>query len=256
MKNAMPFLIFLGALLSIHCQAPRQPEQEAALAPGLNFDMPTQQGVSHQLWDELLRQYVGANGKVNYQGLLKQNTKLQRYLDLLAANPPRETWPRDERMAYWINAYNAFTVKLILDNYPLKSIMDLRGGKVWDHKWITLGNETYSLNHIEHDILRPKYKDARIHFALNCAARSCPPLLNRAYQADNLDRLLEQQTKVFINDKKFNQISPKTAQVSKIFEWYAEDFGDLVAYLNRYSTTKIEAGAKLSFNEYVWALNE
>jgi hypothetical protein len=212
--------------------------------------------VSHDAWDKLLRQYVSTAGKVNYKGFQQSKKELTAYLDLLAKNPVQDAWSKNEKMAYWINAYNAFTVKLILDNYPTTSITKLHNGKPWDVKWIKLGEKTYSLNQIENDILRPQFKDARIHFALNCAAQSCPPLLNRAFTAENLNKYLDQQTKAFINNAKFNTISANAVQVSRIFDWYGSDFGDVVAYLNKYSTVKINAKTPVQFTEYNWALNE
>lgn len=211
---------------------------------------------SHKAWDQLLQKYVSASGKVNYKGFQQSKTKLNAYLDELAKNPVQDNWSKAEKMAYWINAYNAFTVKLITDNYPITSITKLHNGKPWDVKWIQLGDKTYSLNAIENDILRPQFKDARIHFAINCAAQSCPPLLNRAWTAENLDKYLNQQAKAFINNLTFNKISTNEVQLSKIFEWYAEDFGNLVAFLNKYATTKINANAKIKYVEYDWALNE
>ena len=159
-------------------------------------------------------------------------------------------------MAFWINAYNAYTIVLILDNYPLSSITQLEGGKVWDKKWITIGSKRYSLNNIENDILRPQFQDPRIHFAVNCAAKSCPPLHNRAFTASNLDTLLDKQTKAFINDETYNKITKKAVTVSKIFDWYAEDFSDLIGYLNEYSNTAIQSNAAIKFTEYDWSLNE
>lgn len=212
--------------------------------------------VAHDQWDALLKKYVSDSGKVNYKGFKADKDKLQAYLDLLAANPINKQWSRNDKMAYWINAYNAFTVKLIVDNYPIASIMKIHNGKAWDKKWIKLGSETYSLNQIENDILRPQYKDARIHFAVNCAAKSCPPLLNRAWTAANLEANFEKQAKAFINNSSFNSISEKKVQVSRIFEWYAGDFGDLIAYLNKYSNVKIKSNARISYREYNWDLNE
>ena len=211
--------------------------------------------LSHQVWDELLRKYVNASGKVNYGGFKNDKAKLQTYLNLLKNNPPQSNWPRNKAMAFWINAYNAFTIKLIVDNYPVSSITKLDGGKPWDRKWIKIGEKTYSLNNIENDILRPKYKDARIHFAVNCAAKSCPPILNRAWTADNLNRNFEKQAKAFINDQNFNKIAVKKIQISKIFEWYASDFGNLIDYLNKYSNTKINSNARVEYLEYNWDLN-
>ena len=211
---------------------------------------------NHDAWDQLLRANVSATGKVNYKGFKAQQAKLDAYLKQLADNPVQAAWSKNEKMAYWINAYNAFTIKLIVDNYPVKSIMDLHGGKPWDVKWIKLGTKTYSLNNIEHDILRPKYKDARIHFAVNCAAKSCPPVLNRAWTAANLNSNFQKQATSFINNSSFNKIAADKIQVSKIFEWYAVDFGNLINYLNKYSSTKINAGAKIEYLEYNWSLNE
>lgn len=132
----------------------------------------------------------------------------------------------------------------------------MHDGKPWDVKWIKIGDKTYSLNNIEHDIIRPKYKEPRIHFAVNCAAKSCPPLLNKAWTASNLETNLANQAQKFINNTKYNQLSASTVKVSRIFDWYKEDFGDLINYLNQFSSTKINATAKISFIEYDWALNK
>ncbi len=209
----------------------------------------------HSIWHSLISQYVSSSGAVIYSGFQSKQAELDAYLNELSKNPPQSTWSRNEIMAYWINAYNAFTVKLIVDNMPIKSIRDLDGGKVWDRKWIKIGGKTYSLNNIENDILRPKYKDARIHFAVNCAAKSCPPLFNRAWTSGNLDNYFEQQATAFINNPKFNKITRSKVEVSKIFEWYAADFGNLIDYLNKYSKVKIDKNAKVSYMEYDWGLN-
>lgn len=211
---------------------------------------------SHEAWDALLKKYVSATGKVNYKGFKADKSKLEDYLKILSSNAPEESWSKAEEMAFWINAYNAFTIKLIVDNYPLSSINKLHGGKPWDQKWIKIGGKTYSLNNIENDILRPKFKDARIHFAVNCAAKSCPPLLNAAWTASNLNSNLDAQAKKFINNSAFNKLSEKKVEVSKIFDWYKEDFGDLPAFLNKYASTKVGAKAKVVFLEYDWSLNE
>ncbi len=209
----------------------------------------------HDSWDKLLRKHVGADGKVDYKGFQTDKAALDAYLKTLAGNPPADTWSRAEKMAYWINAYNAFTIDLIADNYPVSSILKLDGGKTWDVKRITLGGKKYSLNQIENEILRPQFNDARIHFAINCAAKSCPPLLNKAYTAGNLERTLEQRTRQFINDGKYNSLSGKAASVSKIFEWYAADFGDLRVFLNKYAAKKLKPGAVITYKNYDWDLN-
>ena len=211
---------------------------------------------SHMIWDELLKKYVSSTGKVNYKGFKSDASRLDEYLNLLSQNPIQEQWTRNQIMAYWINAYNAFTVKLIVNNYPTSSITNLHNGKPWDVKWIDLGGKKYSLNQIENDILRPVYKDPRIHFAVNCAAKSCPPLLNRAWTAGTLNEYFEKQAKAFINNSSFNDIEANAVEISKIFEWYKGDFGDLIAYLNQYANVSINADAPIKYKEYDWALNE
>ncbi|MEL7124151.1 MAG: DUF547 domain-containing protein, partial [Bacteroidota bacterium] len=148
------------------------------------------------------------------------------------------------------------TYRIIINNqFYRESITKLHSGKPWDVKWIKLGGKTYSLNNIENDILRPVYKDARIHFAVNCAAKSCPPLLNKAFTASNLNNLLDQQTKKFVNDSSFNQIEATKVSISKIFEWYSVDFPKLIEFINKYSTQKVNTNAKVKYNEYDWKLN-
>ncbi len=210
----------------------------------------------HADFDSLLQQFVSESGTVNYKGWKDQKAQLDTYLQLLSDNMPADSASREEKMAYWINTYNAFTIDLILRNYPTTSILKFDNGKTWDVKRIRLGGKKYSLNQIENDILRPQFKDARIHFAVNCAAQSCPPLCNRAFTAGNLDSLLDVRTRSFINNPKYNTVSAKVLKVSKIFEWYAADFGNLVAFFNRYSTVKISTKATVSFQEYNWDLND
>lgn len=209
----------------------------------------------HSAWNSLLSSYVSGTGTVNYSGLKADTEKLDAYLAELAKATPDGSWNKREAMAYWMNAYNAFTVKLILNNWPVKSIMDLHGGKPWDVKWIELAGKTYSLNGIEHGILRPVYGDPRIHFAVNCAAQSCPPIHNRAFTASNLNGKLESLANSFINNSKYNEIGTSEVKVSSIFDWYGKDFGDVKNYLNKYSTTKIDAATPIEFKEYDWALN-
>ena len=217
---------------------------------------PTKPTFSHTAWDQMLRKNVSSAGKVNYKAFKSQKAAFELYLKALADNPVQPSWSKNKKMAYWINAYNAFTIKLIVDNYPLASITDLHGGKPWDKKWIKLGSKTYSLNNIENDILRPQFKDARIHFAVNCAAKSCPPILNRAWTASNLNANFENRAKAFVNNNSFNTISADKIEISKIFEWYAGDFGNIIDFLNKYTKTKINANAAVSYKAYNWKLNE
>lgn len=209
----------------------------------------------HTIWDELLKKYVSNTGNVNYPGLKRELNVLSSYLDWLASTVPGASDVSDEALAFWINAYNAFTVKLILDNYPVQSIRDLNGGNPWDRKWIVLGDQSYSLNNIEHDIIRKRWKEPRIHFAVNCAARSCPPLANKAFTSGNLNSLLDAQTRKFINNEGFNVITAKKMTVSRIFQWYKGDFDDLVAFIRNYSDVSIDKRPDIEYMEYDWKLN-
>ncbi len=218
--------------------------------------------ITHEMWDSLLQQYVSEDGKVNYQGFKRDSVRLNEYLNLLSKNHPSEqNWSREEQLAYWINAYNAFTVKLIVDNYPVQSIKDIKKGiafvnSVWDIKFIQIEDRSYDLNNIEHGILRPKFKEPRIHFAINCASASCPKLLNRAYNANRLDKQLDEAAQAFLADPFKNKIAADRIEISKIFSWFQGDFGDVIDFINRYSTVKINRNAKVEHLEYDWSLNE
>ena len=226
------------------------PSTPPTAAPGSSLGSPP----SHAPFSALLKRYVSAAGQVDYAGLRGDAEALRAYLGTLAQNPPTDDWSRDERLAYWINAYNAATLRLIVDNYPVAKITDLDGGKPWDVKRVELGDATYSLNQIENEIIRPRFGEPRIHFAVNCAAASCPPLRNEAYVASKLDAQLEEQTRAFVNDARYNRLSGASPRVSKIFDWYGEDFGDLRAFLARYARGGVAAG-EIGFADYNWALN-
>ena len=229
-------------------KAPPVTEPEMAIPKGQTPD--------HAPFDALLKKYVNGDGNVDYAGLKQDESKLDTYLTTLSETAPQNNWTRNERLAYWINAYNGYTLKLILDNYPVKSIMDINGGKPWDKKWVNIGGRSYSLNNLEHDVIRPRFKEPRIHFALVCAAASCPPLANRAFTASNLNSLLESRTKGFLNSDKYNTIAADKAEVSSLFDWYGEDFGDVRDYLNKYAATPLNEGAPITFRDYDWSLNK
>jgi hypothetical protein len=206
-------------------------------------------------YDRLLRRHVSKSGAVNYNLLKTNKAGLDSVVRAFQAAPPQKSWSSNQQLAYWLNTYNVFTLKLIVDNYPTTSIMNLDGGKTWDVKRIDIGGKKYSLNDIENTIIRPQFKDARIHFALNCAAKSCPPLHNEAFTAKNVQDLLEKRTRAFVRSSAMS-LSQKEVKISKIFEWYSTDFGDLVAFLNRYASVKINPDAKIQYQEYDWKLNQ
>lgn len=223
--------------------------------------------ISHEIFDKLLKKHVSSTGFVDYGGFQKDQAELRKYLNLLSANAPTRSWSTNEKLAYYINLYNAFTIQLILDNADknLKSIKDI-GDKIkipfvntpWDVKFINIGTKKYDLNNIEHGIIRKEFKEPRIHFALVCAAKSCPPLRNEAYIPSKLSSQLDDQAVDFINDKYKNEIGSTTAVISKLFSWYGGDFKDkmpVIDWINKYSKTKTSKNSTISYKDYNWELN-
>lgn len=221
--------------------------------------------VAHEIWDGLVKEHVFKNGKVSYKGFIRDSVQLKNYLALLKNNHPNnKNWNRQEQLAYWINAYNAFTVKLIVDNYPQQSIKDIKKGipfvnTVWDIKFIKIEKATYDLNNIEHGIIRNKFDEPRIHFAVNCASISCPNLRNEAFTAERLEEQLVDQARQFLSDPTKNKISKDKVELSKIFSWFKGDFkkkGSLIDFLNKYAPVKIDKNAAVEYLDYDWGLNE
>ncbi|MDR5589198.1 DUF547 domain-containing protein [Christiangramia sp. SM2212] len=211
--------------------------------------------VDHSIWDDLLKEHVSASGMVDYKGFKEDRSKLDEYLKLLSSQEPSDEWGTNELLAYYINLYNAYTVDLILKNYPVKSIKDI--DSPWTSEFVKVGDTEISLGGIENSVLR-KMNEPRIHFAINCASISCPKLLNEAYTADKIEEQLEKVTMEFVNSNK-NEISANSAKLSSIFDWYKKDFkenGTVIDYVNQYSKTKIKPGATISYKEYDWNLNE
>lgn len=222
--------------------------------------------INHTAWDGLVKKYVDAEGNVDYKGIKGDTEKLNLYLKFLENNSPKSSWTENEIKAYWINAYNAYTVKIVLKHYPIKSIKDVGGifykvNTTWDIDFIEIGGQKLSLNDIEHKKLRGAFDDPRIHAAVNCASFSCPKLRNEAYEARKLEAQLNDQAKVWVNDPTKNDLSdPQTPKLSKIFSWYSGDFEKnertLIAWINQYSKNKLPSNAEVDFLEYNWSLNE
>lgn len=219
--------------------------------------------VDHAPWTQLLQEHVSDDGQVDYEGFVADSLALNEYLDTLSKNHPnKKYWSADEQLAYWINAYNAYTVQLIVRNYPVESIKDLGGSlyKIntpWDIKFIEIEGKTYDLNNIEHDIIRGNFEESRIHFAVNCASKSCPPLMNIAFEAGQLDTQLDSIARSFIRGDQ-NDITPEKAELSRIFKWFSGDFTEmmtLVDYINQYSEVKLNPEATITYKEYDWSLN-
>ena len=222
--------------------------------------------VDHTDWTILLKKYVDDCGNVDYAGFGKDSLRLNAYLDKLSKHPPdKKSWSEYEQIAYWINVYNAFTIKLIIQHYPLESIKEI-GSKIqipfinspWDIKFINIYGEMLDLNNVEHSILRKNFDEPRIHFAINCASVSCPKLRREAYISEKLDNQLNEQAFEFINDPRQNRIEKDKAELSKIFNWFKGDFtkeGSLDEFINRFSNTRITENTKISFMNYDWSLN-
>jgi Protein of unknown function, DUF547 len=241
--------------------------------------------VLHQPWDELLQRHVrvldgGRATQVDYKGIAVDRPQLVRYLESMekVGREDFDKWPTDRQLAFLINAYNGWTVQLILGRYPdLKSIKDL--GSVfrspWKQVFIPLLGEQRSLDDIEHGLIRGsgRYNEPRIHFVVNCASVGCPALPNRAFVEDQLDRQLEEATKLFLADRSRNRLRGSTLEVSSIFKWYREDFergwrgatnlGDFLTLykdslgLNGKAVDGLRSRAiDIDFLDYDWRLND
>ena len=210
----------------------------------------------HHTWDVLLKRHVSVDGVVNYQGFTKDLKILERYIESLAESARTiSTHSKQEQLAFWINAYNACTVKLICDHLPLKSIKDIK--RPWKQTVLKSEGKSWTLDEIEHKILR-NYEEPRIHFAINCASKSCPILSNGAYSAVTLEAQLNQAAERFFNDASKNQYTPERLYLSRIFLWFKGDFGkteDLIELINRYTGLNIQRNTAISYLSYDWSLN-
>ena len=235
---------------------------------------------SHAAWDALLKKHVvveshGSASKVRYMELNRQRLALKDYLDSLSKVTEAEfsAWSKTQRMAFLINAYNAFTVEKVLTKYPdLGSIWDFGKlfGNPFKDKFFSLLGRGFSLDEIEHGLLRKPgaYDEPRVHFAVNCASIGCPMLREEAYVPERLESQLEAQARRFLSDSTRNRYNPRTArlEVSKIFDWFKEDFqprerffaryAELLAQDHRQRQLILEGGAPLAFLEYDWSLND
>ena len=238
---------------------------------------------SHAAWDALLRRHVavaasGVSSRVDYAGMAADRAPLQGYLDGLASVTPAEyaAWRREQKLAFLINAYNAFTVQLVLTRYPdLASIKDLGSllSSPWKKEFFSLLGSPRSLDGIEHRLIRAPgaFDEPRIHFAVNCASIGCPMLRAEAYVGERLESQLDEAARRFLQDRSRNRYdaAARSLEVSKLFDWYGSDFekaaGSVAAYLARYADALADdpagrsairqAQARVRFLDYDWALN-
>lgn len=225
---------------------------------------PAAPAVDNSIWAGLLKSHV-KKGRVNYDGFKGDEATLDRYLALLSSVNPK-TLSRNHQFAFYINAYNAFTVKLILTEYPginsIKEIGSFFSGP-WSKKFIHLGGHKVSLDYIEHEVLRPRFKDPRVHFAVNCASKGCPPLRNEPYEGKQLETQLDEQAREFINTSRRTFFKDNTLFTTRIFKWFGEDFGDNpLAFVRQYARAKLKqdldnatGDIRIAYLPYDWTLN-
>lgn len=224
---------------------------------------------SHTAFSKILKSRV-AGDLVDYTGLKRSPARLDAYLKTLSGVSERDfkQWNQDQQIAYYVNLYNAQTLKLIIDNYPIASIKKIGWlpGAAWRKKFVPLMKKTVSLGHIEHEILRKEYNVPEIHFALVCAAKGCPPLLNEAYNAERLSEQLAAQGRKFLADSAKNRVDAAKRQVhlSPIFKWFDEDFenksGSVIGFVQDYlpaaGAKQLSPGFRIEYTEYDWSLND
>jgi hypothetical protein len=236
----------------------------------------------HDLLDTILKDRVDAAGGVDYSGLRKDRGALDLYIRQLAACSPRNCADRfsgtNEQLAYWINAYNAFVLLAVVDAWPIRSVADVEGGLegFFRQQRFLVGGDSLALNDIENRIIRPEFRDPRIHFAVNCGAASCPALDRHAYKPTDLDSHLDRQTRRFAADSAHVRVEAGHLYLSRILDWYGDDFVQwfpqksarvsksaptLLDYVSLYAPadlaqqlTDVESGS-IKFSEYDWRLN-
>lgn len=230
--------------------------------------------VDHATWDRFLKTYVSRHddgvNRVDYGGVSQgDRAALERYLGVLAATPI-STFNRPEQHAFWINLYNALTVQVVLDAYPVRSIrdIDISPGLFADGPWgkalVTIEGEAVALDDIEHRILRPIWRDPRIHYAVNCASIGCPNLRLEAVTAANAEGYLDAGARDYVNHPRGCSVTEGRLAVSSIYEWFQEDFGGsdagVIEHLRRYAAPDLAAALadieRISDDDYDWALND
>lgn len=229
-----------------------------------NQTAPADDSIENSLYANLLKKYV-KDGVVSYKGFKNEEAKLDQYLSMLE-DINIQTLSSIVQYAFYINAYNAWTIKLILTGYPgVKSIKDLGSllRSPWKKKICRIDGKVVSLDYIEHEVLRPVFKDPRTHFAVNCASKGCPPLRAEPYTGAILEKQLDEMTSAFVNDPKRYRFENDTLYVSSIFKWFSEDFNeDVIGFFLKYAEGDFKKGLeetkgeiKLKYLDYDWSLN-
>lgn len=274
---ALPVLLAV-LLPPAACGPSAGPAPPAAAAPAAEPAVLGEFDHEHALWTKVLAAHVHGD-RFDYAALKRDRADLDAYLARLHAVTPAEleTWTREQRFAFWINVYNAHTIELIVDHYPVDSIEDIGGklfGRVWDQEFIPMNafhpggeDDPLSLDDVEHGILRPRFEDARVHVAVNCASISCPPLRAEAFVAERLDEQLDDQARRFVADGRRNVIDRAKGELrlSSIFDWFGDDFerdaGSVRGWVARYASEADAAWIRsteprIRFLDYSWKLND
>jgi len=250
--------------------APESVLQEAWLA----YNKTSTQKIDHSVWNYFLEKNVTQSddriNRIAYASISDADkAKLKSYLELMQKILISE-FNRDEQLAYWINLYNATTVNVVINHYPVKSIRDidispgLFSDGPWGKKLLKIEGRALSLNDIEHGILRPIWKDARIHYAVNCASISCPDLSERAYSAENINEQLDTAATRYISHPRAVRFTDEGIIVSSIYSWFQKDFGeresDVIKHLQHYAnhdmTNKLSGIEFFEGDDYDWSLND
>ena len=223
--------------------------------------------LDNRLYAELLSKHT-RDGLVDYASFKAEHPKLKQYLAYLAGINPDEL-NRDDAFAYYINLYNAATIDLVLENYPgIDSIKDIGGffGKPWKIEFITLKGKKVHLDHVEHEILRPTYKDPRLHFAVNCASLGCPPLYAKPFEGETIDATLDELARQNMADPAHTRLDGDDLYVSKVFDWFGEDWGgkeDKIAFVRKHSAPdqaakidRLDSNLDLKYSDWDWTLND
>jgi hypothetical protein len=259
-------MVFIGSGLAAAPQAELWPRWEA-------HDPDSTAEIDHSDWGAFLDEYLvidhpsGVN-RVRYGEVsASDHRRLQRYIDRLESTAVSDL-NRDEQLAYWINLYNAATVDLIVENYPLDSIRDLGEGMFssgpWDDEILVVEGEDLTLNDVEHRIIRPIWQDKRIHYVVNCASIGCPNLYPEPLTADNYEQIFEESARDYANHERGVRFSRNRLVLSSIYDWYVADFGDsldgvvdhLADYVDADTARRLRNYDGRVNYEYDWSLNE
>ncbi|MFQ6097467.1 MAG: DUF547 domain-containing protein [Armatimonadota bacterium] len=282
-RSFVPGAILAGALvaagivgLAIIFRAPTKPTPDSQRIPAIKLEAPAP--FDYASFSRVLEKRVNDLGMVDYAGIKAAPADLDAFIAQLKEDSPDNNLAmfasEDEALAYWINAYNAWMIKIIADHYPVASVQDIgdRPGAVFEDKLCVCGGKKMSLNDIEVGIIRARYLEPRIHFALNCASLGCPPLPRKPFLPDTLDAQLEAAARDFFGRKWYCRVADdgRTVAVTSILDWYREDFldwltengqnSDIATYVALYAPDEVRraiaTGAEIEFMDYDWRLTD